>query len=80
MQETDFNDGWLFEGAEVRLPHTAVELPFSYFDEKTYQRVFTYEKHFDASADWDGHEVVVHFEAAMANAAVSLNGALLTRH
>ena len=31
----DFNSGWLFEGKDsVRLPHNAVELPFSYFDEK----------------------------------------------
>ena len=27
---TDFNDGWVFEGgATVRLPHNAVDLPFS---------------------------------------------------
>ncbi len=81
MRMTDFNDNWLFEGRDtVRLPHTAVELPFSYFDEKVYQRSFTYEKTFDASPDWSGCEVSVVFDGAMANAQVSLNGALLTRH
>ena len=81
MRMTDFNDTWLFEGQDtVRLPHNAVELPFSYFDEKVYQRTFTYEKSFDADPDWAGHEVSVVFDGAMANAQVSLNGALLTRH
>ena len=80
MRMTDFNDNWLFDGALVRLPHTAVELPFSYFDEKVYQRTFTYEKTFDADPNWTGREVSVIFDGAMANAQVSLNGALLTRH
>ncbi len=81
MTKLDFNDTWLFEGRDtVRLPHTAVELPFSYFDEKAYQRTFTYEKTFDADPDWAGQEVSVLFDGAMANAQVSLNGALLTRH
>ena len=81
MRMTDFNDDWLFEGRDtVRLPHNAVDLPFSYFDEKAYQRTFTYEKTFDASPDWAGREVSVVFDGAMANAQVSLNGALLTRH
>ncbi len=81
MPLTDFNDAWLFEGRDsVRLPHAAVELPFSYFDEKAYQRTFTYEKTFDADPAWAGREVSVVFDGAMANAQVSLNGALLTRH
>jgi beta-galactosidase len=81
MTKTDFNDTWLFEGRDVvRLPHNAVDLPFSYFDEKVYQRAFTYEKTFDASPDWAGREVSVVFDGAMANAQVSLNGALLARH
>jgi beta-galactosidase len=81
MTKTDFNDNWLFEGRDrVRLPHNAVELPFSYFDEKLYQREFTYEKTFDPDPAWAGREVSVVFEGAMANAQVSLNGALLVRH
>ncbi len=81
MRMTDFNDTWLFEGRDiVRLPHNAVDLPFSYFDEKVYQRSFTYEKTFDANPDWAGSEVAVVFDGAMANAQVSLNGALLARH
>ena len=81
MRMTDFNDNWRFEGRDtLRLPHNAVDLPFSYFDEKVYQRTFTYEKTFDADPAWTGCEVSVVFDGAMANAQVSLNGALLTRH
>ncbi|MEO6300311.1 MAG: sugar-binding domain-containing protein, partial [Paracoccaceae bacterium] len=81
MPTTDFNDNWLFEGRDtVRLPHNAVELPFSYFDEKVYQRTFTYEKSFDADPAWADREINVVFDGAMANAHVSLNGALLTKH
>lgn len=81
MRLSDFNDNWLFEGREtVRLPHNALDLPFSYFDEKAYHRVFTYEKTFDADPAWQGREVSVVFDGAMANAQLSLNGALLARH
>jgi beta-galactosidase len=78
---TDFNDGWLFGGhAKVRLPHTAVELPFSYFDERVYQRVFTYEKTLMADPAWAGREVSLVFDGAMANAKVLLNGVEVAAH
>jgi beta-galactosidase len=78
---TSFNDGWVFEGGEtVTLPHTAVELPFSYFDEKRYQRPFTYTKSFAADPAWAGREVSVVFDGAMANAKVALNGVEIAAH
>ena len=78
---TDFNDNWLFEGRDtVRLPHNAVHLPFSYFDEKAYQRRFTYQKTFAADPAWAGQEVLLRFDAAMANARVLLNGVELITH
>ena len=77
----DFGADWLFEGREtVRLPHNAVELPFSYFDERDYQREFTYTKAFTADPAWGDDEVSVVFEGAMANARVSLNGEELAAH
>ena len=80
-QIADFNDDWLFEHRDrVRLPHNAVDLPFSYFDEKAYQRPFTYEKTFDADPAWQGREVRLRFDGAMANAEVRLNGTHLLRH
>lgn len=75
---TEFNDGWMFDGAPVRLPHNAVDLPFSYFDENSYQREFTYEKTF--TADFGGAEAVLRFDGAMANARVYLNGKQIAAH
>ncbi len=78
---TDFNDNWLFEGRyPVRLPHTAVELPYSYFDETGYQRAFTYEKTFAADPSWAGREVWLRFDAAMADARVFLDGQQIASH
>jgi beta-galactosidase len=77
---TSFNDGWLFEGKAVTLPHNAVELPFAYFDERTYQRPFTYTKSFVADPAWAGKEASLVFDAAMANAVVSLNGERIAAH
>lgn len=76
-----FNSDWLFDGkVTVTLPHTAVELPFHYFDETSYQRGFTYEKRFTPGSDWKGREVTLHVEAAMADARVRLNGVEITTH
>ena len=78
---TDFNDDWLFEGHDrVRLPHNAVELPFSYFDEKAYQRPFTYDKGLTLDPSWAGREVSLRFDGAMANARLRLNGEEIASH
>src|SRR5690606_5955887 len=44
------------------------------FDEKSYQRPFTYEKRFTADPSWNGKEVSIVFDGVMANCKVSLNG------
>ena len=90
---TDFNAGWVFHegfegtltttltpGKSVRLPHNAVELPFSYFDETSYQRPFTYQKVFHAEPSWAGREVTLLFDGAMANSIVYLNGVEIASH
>src|SRR3569623_1188794 len=78
---TSFNDGWLFEGKEeVSLPHTAVELPFAYFDERSYQRPFTYTKTFTADPAWTGREVALVFDGAMANARAWITGEAAGAH
>ena len=90
---TAFNDGWTFNegfstelttalgaGETVTLPHTAVELPFSYFDETAYQRPFVYQKMLRADPAWDGNEVSLVFDGAMADAVVCLNGERIGAH
>ena len=87
------NEGWTFNegfsseltraparGAPVILPHTAVELPFSYFDETSYWRPFTYQKVIARDPAWDGQEVWLICDGAMADAEVWLNGEKLTAH
>ncbi len=67
-------------GEPVLLPHTAVETPLSYLDETAYQRPFTYQ----AVLPWDeafaDQDVVLQFDAAMADAGVYLNGAEVAAH
>ncbi|AVA25254.1 MULTISPECIES: glycoside hydrolase family 2 TIM barrel-domain containing protein [unclassified Rhizobium] len=88
-----FNESWSFQegfslaevghlqaGQPVTLPHTAVELPFNYFDEKSYQRAFTYQKILPWSADFAGREMSLVFDAAMADAVVYLNGEEIIAH
>ena len=88
-----FNTGWIFnegsspdltrtlgKGAPVTLPHSAVELPFSYFDEAIYCRAFTYQKVLSRDPAWRGQEVWLVCDGAMADAVVYLNGEQLGAH
>jgi beta-galactosidase len=88
-----FNAGWIFSegfaagsvnqlrtGETVRLPHNAVELPYNYFDETCYQRAFTYQKIIAWEAGFEGKEVSLVFDAAMADSVVYLNGQKIIAH
>lgn len=90
---TSFNDSWVFSegfaateagrlqaGRPVSLPHNAVELPFNYFDEASYQRAFTYQKPLAWRREFHGREVSLVFDAAMADAVVYLNGEEIVAH
>jgi len=89
----NFNSNWLFregfeptrvdtlqDGERVRLPHSAVELPYNYFDETDYQKPFTYQKVIDWREDFEGQEVSLVFDAAMADSVVYLNGREIAAH
>jgi beta-galactosidase len=89
----NFNGNWTFrhgfepsavgraqDGETVRLPHSAIELPYNYFDETEYQKPFTYQKRFDWRPEFEGSEVSVVFDAAMADSVVYLNGAEIIAH
>ncbi|WP_457588177.1 glycoside hydrolase family 2 protein [Ensifer canadensis] len=89
----NFNANWVFRdgfelahvhalqtGETVRLPHSAVELPYNYFDETDYQKPFTYQKRFDWRAEFEGREVSLVFDAAMADSVVYLNGKQIIAH
>ncbi|WP_298813205.1 glycoside hydrolase family 2 TIM barrel-domain containing protein [uncultured Roseibium sp.] len=67
-------------GETVRLPHTAVELPFDYFDERSYQKPFTYQKKLQWSDAFRDREINLVFDGVMANASVFLNGVHVAGH
>lgn len=88
-----FNKDWTFRagfepafpsasqpGETVQLPHSAVELPYNYFDEKSYQQAFTYQKVIAWDPRFEGKEVSLVFDAAMADSVVYLNGVEITAH
>lgn len=84
---TNFNSGWTFipafstdliaskgQGGPVRLPHNAVDLELNYFDEKAFQKAFTYQKVLDWQPAFQGKEISLVFDGAMADAVVWING------
>ncbi|WP_045393071.1 glycoside hydrolase family 2 TIM barrel-domain containing protein [Falsirhodobacter sp. alg1] len=85
--EWSFRDGfdpdWIkadLGGVAVTLPHNAVDLPLNYFDETAYQHAFTYQRDLHWCAEWEGAEVELRFDAAMADAVVWCNGTEVIRH
>jgi len=75
------NRNWLFArkgaagpGVRVTLPHTNVELPWHSFDDKAYEFVSLYQRHFRAPAGWNGQRVFADFGGVMTAAKVSING------
>ena len=75
------NRNWLFArkgaagpGVRVTLPHTNVDLPWHSFDDKAYEFVSLYQRHFRAPAAWNGQRVFADFGGVMTAAKVSING------
>ena len=58
----------------ITLPHSNVELPWHSFDDKAYEFVSLYRRHFRAPAAWNGKRVFVDFGGAMTAAKVTING------
>ena len=58
----------------VTLPHTNVELPWHSFDDKAYEFVSVYRRHFRAPESWSGKRVFVDFGGVMTAAKVTFNG------
>jgi len=62
---------------QVAIPHTNVPLPWHGFDEKTYEFVSLYRRHFKLPADARGKHVFVDFEGVMTASTVWINGTRL---
>jgi beta-galactosidase len=86
--ENNINFGWRFvEGflptylkelpknsSIVDIPHAPVEVPVSYFDEKIYQKIFTYEKLFDIPTYEPNQVINLTFEGVMLKFHLYCNG------
>ena len=86
----ELNRRWLFGGKamagfaapefddskwdRITLPHSNVRLPWHSFDEKEFQFVSAYRRHFRAPAGWNGKRIFVDFGGAMTAATVTVNG------
>ena len=90
---TNFNQSWTFHegfeqgltqeyrrGTTITLPHNAVDLPLNYFDETCYQRAFSYQKIIAWNPGFEGKEVSLVFDGAMADAVVYVNGKQVVTH
>lgn len=67
----DFDDSGL---ETVTIPHTNKRLPWHSFDEKLYQFVSVYRRHFKLPPEAGGKHVFVDFEGAMTATTVWING------
>ena len=72
--ERDFDDSGF---ARVTVPHTNVRLPWHSFDDKAYEFVSIYRRHFHLPAAARGRRVFVDFEGVMTASTVWLNGVRL---
>lgn len=84
---TKFNAGWTFHdtfsndlvaekkvGLPVCLPHNAVDLELNYFDEASFQKAVAYQAVLAWRSDFEGKEIALVFDAAMADSVVWVNG------
>ena len=84
-----FNTGWLFGPASgdsslpgfddsgfatVTVPHTVAPLSWQDWDPASWERVWTYRKHFDAPPGTDGMRVFLDVDGALTHSTVTLNG------
>ena len=57
----------------IDIPHSAIKVPYNYFNELDYQRLFTYEKIFDLEEQLENRIHILHFAGLMVKAHIYLN-------
>jgi len=66
--------------APVALPHANIETPYSGFDDRIYQFVSSYRRHFRLPRELKGKRIFVDFDGAMTAATIGINGKVLEEH
>ena len=80
-QEADLNRPAGTEGYQtVCLPHTNIELPYNYFDDKAFCFVSCYKRRLSLEPQWQGQRLFLHFEGVMNFARVFVNGTPAGEH
>ena len=64
----------------IDIPHSAIKVPYNYFNELDYQHLFTYEKIFDLEEQLHNRIHILHFAGLMVKAHIYLNGIDLGVH
>ena len=57
----------------IDIPHSAIKVPYNYFNELDYQHLFTYEKIFDLEEQLQSRVHILHFAGLMVKAHIYLN-------
>ena len=80
----DYNEEYLIElpnnKQQVDIPHSAIKVPYNYFNELDYQKLFTYEKIFDVNEVIANKLFFLHFDGLMVKAHIYLNDIDLGEH
>jgi beta-galactosidase len=71
---TAFNDASF---QRVIIPHTNIALPWHNFDDRQYEFISTYRRHFKTPAEARGRRIFLDFEGAMTASTVWINGTSL---
>ncbi len=64
----------------VTIPHSNIEVPYNYFDEKMFQFVSCYRNIIELDKTYRGKQIFLDFEGVMAYAEVYLNAELIGSH
>ena len=64
----------------IDIPHSAIKVPYNYFNELDYQKIFTYEKIFNIEDELNKKVFIFHFAGLMVKAHIYLNDVDLGVH
>jgi beta-galactosidase len=69
--EPGFDDS---KSERITIPHSNARLPWHSFDDRAYEFISVYRRHFRAPAAWRGKRVFADFDGAMTASTVAING------
>ena len=78
--ETDIENEDLSFYSAIQLPHTNVEVPYNYFDDKIYQFVSCYKKELEFSEEFLEKRVFIDFEGVMSYCKLYVDGNFIGEH